>query len=110
MQKDYRTGYPSDVNDVEWAFVEAYFALCREDAAQREHSLRAVFNGLRYIVKTGNQWRMMPHDLPPWPHHAIHSGIGRTSGLRRSETPQGAEGILTTQHVLTPNRKIAQQI
>jgi transposase len=33
----------------------------------REHSLRAVFNGLRYIVKTGNPWRMMPHDLPPWP-------------------------------------------
>lgn len=44
-----------------------YLALCREDATQREHSLRAVFNGLRYIVKTGNQWRFMPHDLPPWP-------------------------------------------
>ena len=67
MQKEYRTGYPSDVNDEEWAFVAPYLALCREDAAQREHSLRAVFNGLRYIVKTGNQWRMMPHDLPPWP-------------------------------------------
>ena len=26
-----------------------------------------MFNGLRYIVKTGNQWRMMPHELPPWP-------------------------------------------
>ena len=26
-----------------------------------------LFNGVRYIVKTGNQWRMMPHDLPPWP-------------------------------------------
>ena len=36
---------------------------------QRSESIlcRAVFNGLRYIVKTGNQWRMMPHDLPPWP-------------------------------------------
>ena len=67
MQKEYRTGYPSDVNDEEWAFVAPYLALCREDAAQREHSLRAVFNGLRYIVKTGNQWRMMPHDLPSWP-------------------------------------------
>lgn len=44
-----------------------YLALCREDSVQREHSLRAVFNSLRYIVKTGNQWRMMPHDLPPWP-------------------------------------------
>jgi transposase len=62
-----RSVYPSDVGDEEWGFVAPYLALCREDARQREYSLRAVFNGLRYIVKTGNQWRMMPHDLPPWP-------------------------------------------
>jgi transposase len=66
MGKQYPTGYPSDVSDEEWAFVAPYLALCREDAPQREHSLRAVFNGLRYIVRTGNQWRFMPHDLPPW--------------------------------------------
>jgi transposase len=62
-----QSGYPSDVTDEEWAFVAPYLALCREDAAQRDYPLRAVFNGLRYIVKTGNQWRFMPHDLPPWP-------------------------------------------
>jgi transposase len=59
--------YPSDIGNEEWRFVAPYLALCREDAPQREYSLRAVFNGLRYIVKTGNQWRMMPQDLPPWP-------------------------------------------
>ena len=67
MEKQYRTQYPSDVSDEEWAFVAGYLALCREDAGQREHSLRGVFNGLRYIVRTGNQWRFMPGDLPPWP-------------------------------------------
>lgn len=67
MAKEYPTSYPSDVSDEEWAFVAPYLALCREDAAQRAHSLRAVFNGLRYIVRTGNQWRFMPGDLPPWP-------------------------------------------
>ena len=60
MEKQYRTKYPSDVSDEEWAFVAPYLTLCREDA------LRAVFNGLRYIVRTGNQWRFMPGDLPPW--------------------------------------------
>jgi transposase len=59
-------GYPSDVSDEEWAFVAPYLALCREDSEQREYSLRAVFNGLRYIVRTGGQWRYMPNDLPPW--------------------------------------------
>jgi transposase len=36
--------------------------LCREDSKHREHDLREVFNGLRYIANTGCQWRWMPHD------------------------------------------------
>jgi transposase len=66
MGKGSGSGYPSDVTDEEWAFVAPYLALCREDSLQRDYPLRDVFNGLRYIVKTGNQWRMMPNDLPPW--------------------------------------------
>ncbi len=38
----------------------------REDAPQREHSLRAVFNALRYFVRAGCPWRMLPNDLPSW--------------------------------------------
>jgi transposase len=59
--------YPSEVTDEEWAFVTPYLAVCKEDAQQRDHGLRAVLNGLRYIVRTGGQWRYMPNDLPPWP-------------------------------------------
>jgi transposase len=62
-----RRGYPSDVSDDEWAFAAPYLTLMTEDAPQREHSLREVFNGLRWLVRTGAEWRMMPHDLPPWP-------------------------------------------
>src|SRR5260370_16497267 len=58
--------YPSDVSDIEWAFVAPYLTLMREDAPQRDYSLREVFNGLRYFVRSGEAWRMMPHDLPPW--------------------------------------------
>src|SRR5437588_3862598 len=61
-----RTAYPSDVSDDEWSFVAPYLTLMTEEAPQREHDLREVFNGLRWIVRTGAQWRMMPHDLPPW--------------------------------------------
>ncbi len=61
-----RKAYPSDVSDDEWAFVTPYLTLMREDAPQREYPLREVFNGLRYLVHTGAQWRWMPHDLPPW--------------------------------------------
>src|ERR687886_67517 len=61
-----RKPYPSDVSDEEWYFVAPYLALIREDAPQREHDLREVFNGLRWVVRTGSPWRHMPHDLPPW--------------------------------------------
>lgn len=61
-----RKAYPSDVTDDEWAFVAPYLTLMTEDAPQREHSLREVFNGLRWIVRAGAPWRMMPNDLPPW--------------------------------------------
>jgi transposase len=61
-----RKAYPSDVSDDEWAFVAPYLALMTADAPQREHSLREVFNGLRWLVRAGAAWRLMPHDLPPW--------------------------------------------
>ena len=38
----------------------------KEDAPQRLYPLRELFNALRYIVRCGCQWRMIPHDLPPW--------------------------------------------
>lgn len=65
-----RKPYPSDVTDDEWAFVAPYLVLMKEDTPQREHSLREIFNGLRWIVRAGASWRMMPNDLPPW--HAVY--------------------------------------
>ncbi len=62
-----RKPYPTDVSDEEWAFIAPYLTLMREDAPQRRHDLRELFNGLRFIARTGLQWRFMPHDLPPWP-------------------------------------------
>lgn len=61
-----REAYPSDVSEEEWAFAAPYLCLMREDAPQREHSLREVFNGLRYLARAGSPWRLLPHDLPPW--------------------------------------------
>lgn len=66
MEAPPRKPYPSDVSDDEWAFVAPYLTLMKAEAPQRDHSLREVFNGLRWLVRTGASWRMMPHDLPPW--------------------------------------------
>ena len=61
-----RKFYPSDVSDDEWAFIAPYLTLMTEDAPQRDYPLREVFNGLRYVVRGGISWRMVPNDLPPW--------------------------------------------
>jgi transposase len=61
-----RRAYPSDVSDDEWSFCVSYLTLMKEDAPQREHALRELFNGLRWLARTGSPWRLMPHDLPPW--------------------------------------------
>jgi transposase len=70
-----RKPYPSDVSDEEWALVAPYLTLLPEEAGQREHPLREVFNGLRYLVRYGVAWRAMPNDLPPW--HAVYDQAQR---------------------------------
>jgi transposase len=84
MGKEVRSGYPSDVTEEEWAFVAPYLALCKEDAAQRDYPLRDVFNGLRYIARTGSQWRFLPNDLPPW--NVVYQQMRRWMEARCFET------------------------
>jgi transposase len=65
-----KSGYPSDVSEEEWAFCAPYLTLMNEEAPQREYPLRELFNGVRYMVRAGCPWRMIPHDLPPW--HTVY--------------------------------------
>lgn len=61
-----RKSYPSDTSDDEWEFVASYLTLMKEEAPQREHSLRAVFDALRWMCRSGSPWRYLPNDFPPW--------------------------------------------
>lgn len=76
-----KSGYPSDVSDDEWAYIAPYLTLMEQDAPQRTHKMRDVFNGLRWIVRAGAPWRLMPNDLPPWEivyqqtHRWINAGV-----------------------------------
>ena len=63
---DKRKSYPSDVNDDEWAFCVQHLTLVTEEAPQRDYPLRELFDSLRWFVRAGCPWQMMPHDLPPW--------------------------------------------
>jgi transposase len=61
-----RKPYPTDVSDEEWEFVAPYLTLMTPEAPQRRHELREVFNALRWIVRAGSPWRLLPTNFPPW--------------------------------------------
>ena len=66
-----RKPYDSDVLDEEWEFVAPYLTLMDQAAPHREYALRDVCDALRWVVRTGFSWRLMPHDFPlargTWP-------------------------------------------
>jgi putative transposase len=59
-------GYPTDLNDTEWAQIAPYLPEARATGAPRKHSWRAIMNAMFYVVKNGCVWRALPHDFPAW--------------------------------------------
>lgn len=61
-----RKTYPSDVNDIEWLILEPFIPPAKHGGRHREVKMREIINGIFYVLRGGNSWRMLPHDLPPW--------------------------------------------
>ena len=78
--KEYRKreqSYPSDLTDTQWMEVEPLYSGLREYKWPK----RELTNAVLYFVKTGCQWRHLPHDFPPY--STVHSFYrrARNSGL-----------------------------
>ena len=76
-----RKSYPTDVSDKEWALLEPLFFPARAArkagrVASRE-SARECYNAIRYVLKTGCQWRMLPVEFPP--RSTVHDALTRWS-------------------------------
>ena len=76
-----REPYATDVSDAEWEFLLPYLTLMKPDAPQRDYPPRELLDATRYLVKTGCQWRLLPHDFPPWnavyqrARRWVHAGV-----------------------------------
>ena len=55
--------YPSDLTDDEWAYVEPLIPPAKPGGGKRRTDMRAVMNGVMYILSTGCQWRYLPKDF-----------------------------------------------
>ena len=58
--------YPSDLNDAEWDRLSGYFPVYEGHCRPRKYSYRSIINGIRYVKRTGCQWRYLPQEYPPW--------------------------------------------
>ncbi len=62
-----RRAYPDDLTDKEWGIIEPIFATNRSKGGRPpKHSRREILNAIFYVLRTGCQWRHLPHDFPPW--------------------------------------------
>jgi len=62
QKREKRRSYPSDVSDGQWQEIRLLFIGTRQCKWEKRELLNAVF----YVVKTGCQWRQLPHDFPPY--------------------------------------------
>ena len=59
-----RPAYPSD--DREWQLLEPLLPPPKPGGRPITYPRREIVNAIRYVLRTGCSWRMLPHDLPPW--------------------------------------------
>jgi putative transposase len=60
-----RKPYPSDLKDDEWAILAPLIPPAKTGGRPRSVDMREVLNAIFYVLKSGCQWNMLPHDLPP---------------------------------------------
>ena len=61
-----RNPYPTDLTDEQWKLIEPYLPDPKPGGRPRKTNLREVVNALLYLNRSGCQWRMIPHEFPPW--------------------------------------------
>lgn len=78
-----RKPYPSDLSDAEWQLVDGSFPTRNPGLVgrPREHDFREIVNAILYLVRTGCQWRHLPHDFPPYTTVSDYYHQWRKNGL-----------------------------
>ena len=62
-----RDHYPTDLKEEEWLGIEPMVKLDYNKGGRAcKHSKREILNAIFYVVRTGCQWRYLPHDFPHW--------------------------------------------
>jgi putative transposase len=111
--KKARRPYATDVSDAEWAVLGPLVPAPKPGGRPVRHDRREICNGIRYGLRSGGAWRLLPHDLPPWQtvygyfwtwrrdgtweriHEVLRGAVREQAG----RDPQPSAGIVDSQSV-----------
>jgi putative transposase len=110
-----RKSYPSDLTDEQWLLIRPLLPKPHRRGRKQAVSRRGILDAVFYVLRTGCQWRQLPHDFPPWGtvasqfhrwraagvwekvHHALHAKAREHEGRR----PRPTAAVLDSQSVKT---------
>ena len=113
-----RPRYPTDLADAEWAILAPLVPATLPGGRPARHPRREIVNAILYVLRTGCQWRALPHDLPPWGTvwwyfrrwredgvwEAINTTLRERVRVRRGREPTPSAAILDSQSVRTTEK------
>lgn len=78
-----RQPYPSDLADAEWELLAPLIPPAKKGAkgGRPPKDQREIINGIRYVLRSGCAWRLVPHDLPKWGTCYHYFRIWKKDGL-----------------------------
>ena len=108
-----RKRYPTDLSDEEWNYIEPHMPAPKGYGRPRTHSLREVLDAVFYLLKSGYQWRLLPHDFPRWPTvywyfrkwrmdgtwERVNRALRERLRVRLKRDPQPSAGVVDSQSV-----------
>jgi putative transposase len=113
-----RKAYPTDLTDDEWRVLEPLIPPAKPGGRPRSVDPREIVNAIRYLLRAGCAWRLLPHEFPAWPTVyaafrrweadgtwvAIAGALRRDLRVARGRDPEPGAAILDSQTVKTTEK------